>query len=51
MFSFEWKGILVYFSGYNADIVYFEDLKVHEQMQTALCTDVLIGVQGAGLQW
>ena len=51
VFSFKWKGLLVCFRGYNAHIVYFEDLKVDEQMQVALCTDVLIGVQGAGLQW
>ena len=40
------------FSGYhNAEVVYLEEKRMKDQMQLILCTDVLIGVQGAGLQW
>ncbi len=35
----------------NVSAVSFEKYSLEEQMQIAHCTDVLIGVQGAGLMW
>ena len=37
--------------GYNAKIVQMEKLTLKEQAQLIHCTDVLVGVAGAGLQW
>ena len=40
------------FSGYNnVEEVIFETLQFETQMKIIQCTDLLIGVQGAGLQW
>ena len=30
--------------------IYFEDIPLHEQLQAVYCADVLVGVQGAGLE-
>lgn len=35
----------------NTVMVILEHLSFEEQMKLIHCTDVLIGVQGAGLQW
>ena len=40
------------FRGYNnTDIVLLEQMELSDQMKLIHCTDVLVGVQGAGLQW
>ncbi len=33
------------------EIVIFEKLSLQEQLQVIACTDVLVGIQGAGLEW
>ena len=35
----------------SVQIVMFEDMSLKNQIQTAYCTDILIGIHGAGLQW
>ena len=35
----------------NVKSILFEALELREQLQEALCADILIGVQGAGLTW
>ena len=35
----------------NVNIVKFEDMSLKTQIQTAYCTDILVGLHGAGLQW
>ena len=38
--------------GYNnAHVVDFEKMTLAEQLRTAYCTDIMLGVQGQGLQW
>ena len=37
--------------GYNAKVVYMEKLTIKEQAQLIHCTNILVGVAGAGLQW
>ena len=32
-------------------VITFEEMSIQKQMQEAYCTDILIGVQGAGLAW
>ena len=36
---------------HNVELVYFENLPFEVQLNLIHCTDLLIGVQGAGLQW
>ena len=38
-------------AGFITKIVYLSDLSVREQFQIMQCTDILVGVQGAGLRW
>ena len=41
-----------HFRGYkNTQIRLLEAMKMEDQLKLIHCTDVLIGVQGAGLQW
>ena len=35
----------------NINILTFEDMMLKQQMQTVYCTDIMVGVYGAGLQW
>ena len=35
----------------NIELVNLEDLSIREQLQTAACSRVFVGIQGAGLQW
>ncbi len=37
--------------GYNVERVYLEKLTFFEQYQLIRCTDILVGINGAGLQW
>ena len=32
-------------------VITFEELSIQKQMQEVYCTDIMIGVQGAGLTW
>lgn len=35
----------------NVNIIDFSELNIKHQIQTAACSKILVGVQGAGLQW
>ena len=35
----------------NTEVVVFEDLSTKEQMKIVRCTNIFVGVQGAGLAW
>ena len=38
-------------SSHNVEAVVMEKLTVRKQMQKVFCTDIMIGVHGAGLTW
>ena len=38
--------------GFNwTDVVTFEDVTLRQQLKNVACSDILVGVQGAGLEW
>ena len=44
--------LFLHFRGYkNTQITLLELMTMEDQLKLIHCTDVLIGVQGAGLQW
>ncbi len=45
------KQDAIKFGWTNTDVISFGDLSLVAQLQTIACTDVLVGVQGAGLEW
>ncbi len=45
------KQEAIKFGWTNTDVVTFEDLSIEDQLKTIACTDVLVGIQGAGLEW
>ncbi len=47
----ELKQVAIELGFPNISIVYFDRLTVLEQYQLARCTDILIGMNGAALQW
>ena len=38
-------------AGFNATIVYLSNFSIREQLNIMMCTDILVGIQGAGLRW
>ena len=45
------KGVAMSLTGYTTQVVAFHALSVQEQLAVASCSQVMVGVQGAGLQW
>ena len=49
--SVQLKHLLEIKTGQNVNLVYLEDFPLQKQMKIIVCTDILIGIHGAGLAW